>query len=190
MAFSMKLHHAFFALGFSASIIISTSGRAQEKSTDVPISSPLPRPDETAATEPKPPTATQTDLAAGSAKGSLTFHGATADLKFAAAFINPKDERKLVVVVLSDQKLPAEKWTSSSDIMMDETKWNGVVFFFDQEGEVFQTDVHMKGSQTSVSGFWDATIDNPKSKDVTGNVKTTNPMQKNILSATFHAVLK
>ena len=34
-----------------------------------------------------------TDLPAGSAKGSLTDEGATAELKFAAAFVDQKDER-------------------------------------------------------------------------------------------------
>jgi len=53
-----------------------------------------------------------TDLAAGSAKGSLTYNGATAELKFAAAsatgrtrcgeFADQKDERKPIVLVISD----------------------------------------------------------------------------------------
>jgi hypothetical protein len=37
------------------------------------------------------------DLPAGSAKGSLTYDGATAELKFAAAFVDQKDERKPIV---------------------------------------------------------------------------------------------
>ncbi len=42
-------------------------------------------------------------------KGSLTYDGATAELKFAAVFADQKDERKPIVLVISDQKLPAEK---------------------------------------------------------------------------------
>jgi hypothetical protein len=49
------------------------------------------------------------DLPAGSAKGSLTYDGATAELKFAAAFVDQKDERKPIVLVISDQKLPVER---------------------------------------------------------------------------------
>ena len=55
-----------------------------------------------------------TDLPASSAKGSLTFDGATAALKFAAAFVDQKDERKPIVLVISDQKLPLEKWRGNS----------------------------------------------------------------------------
>jgi hypothetical protein len=41
--------------------------------------------------------AAASDLPAGSAKGSLTYDGATAELKFAAAFLDQKDERKPIV---------------------------------------------------------------------------------------------
>jgi hypothetical protein len=50
-----------------------------------------------------------TDLPAGSAKGSLTYDGATAELKFASAFVDQKDERKPVVLLISDQKVPVER---------------------------------------------------------------------------------
>ena len=79
-----------------------------------------------------------TDLPAGSAKGSLTYDGATAELKFAAAFVDQKDERKPIVLLISDQKLPTEKWKSEFDMMMDHSKWGGVVFFLDKEGKVFR----------------------------------------------------
>jgi hypothetical protein len=59
-----------------------------------------------------------TDLPAGSAKGSLTYDGATAELKFAAAFVDQKDERKPVVLVISDQKLPVEKWESEGFLLL------------------------------------------------------------------------
>ena len=86
-----------------------------------------------------------TDLPASSAKGSLTYDGATAELKFAAVFIDQKDERKPIVLLISDQKLPTEKWKSEFDMMMDHSKWSGVVFFLDKEGKVFRSDVHMNG---------------------------------------------
>jgi hypothetical protein len=63
-----------------------------------------------------------TDLPAGSAKGSLTYDGTTAELKFAAAFVDQKDERKPIVLVISDQKPPVEKWESEFDMMMDHTR--------------------------------------------------------------------
>jgi hypothetical protein len=39
-------------------------------------------------------------------------------LKFAAAFVDQKDERKLIVLCLSDQKLPAEKWVSEGFLLL------------------------------------------------------------------------
>jgi len=39
-------------------------------------------------------------------------------LKFAAAFADQKDERKLIVLCLSDQKLPVEKWVSEGFLLL------------------------------------------------------------------------
>ena len=119
-----------------------------------------------------------TDLPAGSAKGSLTYDGATAELKFAAALLDQKDERKPIVLVISDQKLPVEKWESEFDMMMDHSKWSGVVFFLDKEGKVFRSDVHVNSRQSSVSGIFELKIDNPSSKDLTGIAKTSADEKK------------
>ena len=66
-----------------------------------------------------PAVSVASDLASGSAKGSLTFDDTTAALAYAAAFVDQKDERKPVILLLSDKKLPTEKWTSDFDIMRD-----------------------------------------------------------------------
>ena len=63
-------------------------------------------------------------------------------LKFAAAFVDQKDEHKPIVLLISDQKLPVEKWESEFDMMMDHSKWSGVIFFLEKEGKVFRSDVH------------------------------------------------
>jgi hypothetical protein len=39
-------------------------------------------------------------------------------LKFAAAFLDQKDERKPVVLVINDQKLPVEKWESKGFLLL------------------------------------------------------------------------
>jgi hypothetical protein len=78
--------------------------------------------------------AAASDLPTGSAKGSLTYDGATGELKFAAAFVDQKDERNPFVLVISDQKLPVQKWESEFDMMMDDSKWSGVVFFLSRQG--------------------------------------------------------
>jgi hypothetical protein len=88
--------------------------------------------------------AVASDLPTGSAKGSLTYDGATVELKFAATFVDQKDERKPVVLVISDQKLPVQKWESEFDVMLAHSKWSGVgvVFFLDKGGKFSRSDVH------------------------------------------------
>jgi hypothetical protein len=134
--------------------------------------------------------ATATDLPAGSATGSLTYDGATADLKFAAAFVDQEDEGKPIVLLISDQKLPVEKWESEFDMMMDHSKWSGVVFFLDKDGNVFRADVHMNGRQSSVAGIFELKLDNPSSKDFTGTAKATADEKETKLDTAFHATLK
>ena len=129
------------------------------------------------------------DLANGSAKGSLTFDDTTVALTYAAAFVDQKDERKPVILLLSDKKLPTEKWKTEFDMLFDESKFNGIVFFLDKEGKVFRTDVHMKGRQTGVSGLFDLKLDNPASKELTGSATATE-RRSDKLDVAFHATLK
>jgi hypothetical protein len=58
------------------------------------------------------------DLPAGSAKGSFTYEGATAELKFAAAFVDQTDERKPIVLLISEQKRPVEKWIREGFLLL------------------------------------------------------------------------
>jgi len=130
-------------------------------------------------------------LASGSAKGSLTFDDTTAALAFAAAFVDQKDERKPVILLLSDKKLPVKKWKSEFDMLFDKSKFNGIVFFLDKEGKVFRTDVHMKGRQTGASGIFDLKLDNPASKELTGRATATpTEGRSDKLDVAFHATLK
>jgi hypothetical protein len=129
------------------------------------------------------------DLANGSAQGSLTFDDTTVALTYAAAFVDQKDERKPVILLLSDKKLPTEKWKTEFDMLFDESKFNGIVFFLDKEGKVFRTDVHMKGRQTGVSGLFDLKLDNPASKELTGSATATE-RRSDKLDVAFHATLK
>jgi hypothetical protein len=55
------------------------------------------------------------DLPVRSAKRSLTYDGATAELKFAGARLSTKkDQSKPVVLLISDQKLPVENGRANS----------------------------------------------------------------------------
>lgn len=112
-------------------------------------------------------------------------------LKFASVFIDQKEDRKPTVLILSETKVATDKWVSEFDMMRADSKWNGAVFFFDKEGAVYRSDVHMKGRQSSVSGYWEITLDHPGSKDLTGSAKTSEAGGTDKkLDATFHAALK
>ncbi|MEP7015774.1 MAG: hypothetical protein ABI925_10060 [Verrucomicrobiota bacterium] len=137
-----------------------------------------------------PAPAPTVDLPVGSAKGSLTYEGATAQLKFASAFVDQKDERKPVIVLVTDQKLPVEKWKSEFDMMRDQTKWNGLVFFVDKEGSIYRTDVHTKGRQASVSGIFDVNLGKPQAKDFAGTAKASESEKETKLDVMFHAAVK
>jgi hypothetical protein len=130
------------------------------------------------------------DMPARSAKGSLTYDGATAELKFAAAFVDQKDERKPIVLVISDQKLQVEKWESEFDVMLGHSKWSGVLFFLDKDGKFFRSDVHMNGRQSSISGFFELKLDNAASKDLTGTARTSADEKETKLDAAFNVTLK
>src|SRR6185503_18916358 len=101
---------------------------------------------------------------------SLTYEGATAELKFASTFVDQKDERKPVILLISDQKLPSEKWKSEFDMMANPTKWSGLAVFVDGEGNIYRTDIHSKGGQASVSGIFNVKIQDPKAKEIAGTI--------------------
>ena len=63
--------------------------------------------------------------------------------------------------MISDQKLPVEKWESESDMVMDHSKWSEVVFFLDKDRKIFRSEVHMNGRQSGVSGIFGLKI-NPR----------------------------
>jgi hypothetical protein len=130
------------------------------------------------------------DVPAGTAKGSITFDGTTSDLKFASAFVDQKDDRKPVILLLSDQKLPTDKWSSEFDMMRDHTKWSGIAVFLDKDGTVFRTDVHTKGQQASVSGMFDVKLNDPTGKDLAGVARSEPDSTDKKLDVTFHAVRK
>ena len=130
------------------------------------------------------------DLPAGAAKGSITYDGVTSDVNFASAFVDQKDERKPVVLLLTDQKLPVEKWTSEFDMMRDATKCSGIAAFVNKDGTVYRTDIHTKGRQASVSGVFDVKLNDSSSKDLTGAAKTEGSSGDTKVDVTFHAARK
>ena len=112
-------------------------------------------------------------------------------LTSAAAFIDEKDSRGPIILILSDKKLPAEKWTSEFDLMRAHPEFSGVLFWIDKDGGVFRTDVYVAGRQSSVSGYFELKLTGPMGKDLTGTAKASEPVGDGPrLDVTFHAKLK
>ena len=127
----------------------------------------------------------ENDLAIGTARGSFTYEGTTFDLKFAAAFVAYRQSDKPMIILLSDTRLPSDRWLSEFNIMQDKTPWSGVAFFL-RKGEVFRTDVHVKGHQSSVSGYLDLKLNDPTAKELTGHAKCRENDKGTKLDVTFH----
>jgi hypothetical protein len=133
-------------------------------------------------------------LAAGAAAGTFTVGGKETKLAYAAAFVDQKDERKPVILIVSDRQLPASTWKTETDFMMATMKQTfiGVVFFIDKKGEVYRTDYY-DGTDfpTSTNGIFDLKLDAASGKDLSGTAvstesaaKTRHPVK---LDVKFHA---
>ena len=134
-------------------------------------------------------------LASGVAKGTYAPKGEkAATLTNAAALTDVKDDEKPVIVIISDKKIPAEKWTSEFDLIeaKADLAFSGIVFFIDKDGKVFRTDMYWKGQQSSVSGVFDVKLDSAAgAKEITGSAKTIgNDPDDPKLDVKFHATLK
>jgi len=127
------------------------------------------------------------DAAPGTASGSLTYHGETVNFTAAVAFIDRDDDKKPTILVISDQKLPLEKWNSEFDMMRDETKWSGLVFFLNRDGTFYRSDIHLKGRQASVSGFFGMQWSDPTGKNLSGTAQTDPSTKETKLSVTFNS---
>ena len=132
------------------------------------------------------------ELADNTASGNfLPKGGVLVALTRAAAFVDERDSRSPVILILSDKKLPAEKWTSEFDLMRAQPVFTGVAFWIDKEGKVFRTDVYVAGNQSSVSGYFELKLNGSMAKDLIGSAKASEPVGDGPrLEATFHAKLK
>ena len=136
---------------------------------------------------------TAADPGSGTAKGTCAKDGAAPiALAHAGAFVDQKDDRKPTLLILSDIKLPTEKWTSEFDLMRATGKlpFSGAIFFLDKDGEVFRTDFYWKGRQSSVSGYFKLKLDGKPGKELIGTVVSDGGEAKDPkVDATFHATL-
>jgi len=133
------------------------------------------------------------DLPAGTAKGTFTPEGKKTGVTLtnSAAFVDAKDDRSPVILILSDKKLPTEKWTSEFDMMREHVKFSGVAFWIDKEGSVFRAATYDNGREASVSGYFELKLEGAFGKNLAGAVVTSDPAGNGPKAdATFHVVLK
>ena len=135
-------------------------------------------------------------LESGIASGTFSQKGeTTVKLTNAAAFVDVKDDEKPIILLISDKKLPTEKWTSEFDLMeaLPTLKFSGVAFWITKDGSVNRTDMYWKGRQSSVSGFFDLKLDwKPGGKEIKGTAKSSSGSGDDDpkIDITFHATLK
>lgn len=138
--------------------------------------------------------------ASGIAKGTFAYKGEPAvALTNAASFVDVKDDNKPTLIIISDRKLPTEKWTSEFDMMeammdaKDTLNFSGVIFWIDKDGNTFRSDIYWKGTPSSVSGFFTLKLDSkPGEKEIKGSVKSDPSTDASApkLDVVFHATLQ
>lgn len=133
---------------------------------------------------------------AGQASGTLTAKGKTVKLTYAAAFVDETDKKKPVVLLLTEQPVPASSWKSHSDLMAHHRKTPiaGVVFRLDAQREVDTAEYFVEPFPTSTSGVFVLTFDGAAGKTFAGKARSTPTAAKLsspvALDATFSATLK
>jgi len=136
-------------------------------------------------------------VASGQASGTFTAAGKTIKLAHAAAFVDQGEKDKRVILLLTEQPVPAANWTKSTDIMMYRMNKNpltGVMFRIDGKGEVVGADYYAGEFPTSTSGIFELKLDGAPGKTLSGSAKSTEAagkMREPVnLNATFSAALK
>jgi hypothetical protein len=133
--------------------------------------------------------------AAGAAAGTLTVKGKAINLAHAAAFMDEKE--KQVILLVTEQPIPAANWKSHSDIMMyrmDKKPLRGIAFRLDDKRQVVGADYYDDQFPTSTSGIFELKLDGPPGKTLAGTAKSTAAAAKLSepvsLSVSFNATLK
>ncbi len=137
-------------------------------------------------------------LKPGQAAGTFAVAGKTVKLAHATAFVDQKDERKPVLLLLTEEDVPAAKWTSEFDLMeyRSDHHFGGVCFWLDKDRQVFRTDYYEPGNwmSTSASGIFELKIDSPPGKALSGSAESTEAAAKFsnpvTLDASFSATIK
>jgi hypothetical protein len=135
--------------------------------------------------------------ASGQAVGTLTVNGKPIKLVHASAFVDQEDKDKPVILLVTEQPVPAADWKKHSDIMMYRMNKNpllGVAFRLNSKRELIGADFYEGSFPTSTSGIFTVKLDSPPGKTFAGTAKSTEAAAKLTepvsLSVSFNATLK
>jgi hypothetical protein len=136
-------------------------------------------------------------VASGQAVGTLTAKGKTIKLAYAYAFVDEGDKKRPVILLLTEQQVPAASWKGDSDIMMYRMNKNplrGVAFRLNDKRELVGADYYEGSFPTGTTGIFALKLDSPAGKTLAGTAKSTDAAAKLTepvsLSVSFNATLK
>jgi hypothetical protein len=137
-------------------------------------------------------------VASGQAVGTLTANGKTIKLAYAYAFVDEGDKKRPVILLLTEQQVPAASWKGDSDIMtyrmFNKNPLRGVAFHLNDKRELMAADIYEHSFPTGTVGIFALKFDGPAGKTFAGTAKSTEAGAKLSepvsLSASFNATLK
>ena len=116
-------------------------------------------------------------LQSGQATGSLTVGDKTVQLSHASTYATTYMDKKHVVLLLTDQALPASSWKDASDMMMYRMaghKFGGVEFYLDAERHVTMANYYA-AEDSPIGGniVFELKLDAAAGKTLTGSANST-----------------
>jgi len=109
----------------------------------------------------------------GKAMGALEIDGKTVTMKHAYAFVDQKDKRKPILILITDRAVPANQWKSESD--MDRYRFNNpfmyVCFWIDKDRQEFRREHFVAKFPVSTMGIFDLKLAPSDPGIFTGTVK-------------------
>jgi hypothetical protein len=145
----------------------------------------------------------------GAAKGSCSIKNQNAvTLTQATAYVDTKRNGKPTVLVISDVKLPVEKWTSEEDIARSSRRFSGAVFVLSKDNQRAEASFYWRGKRYAATYYLRLSLDQKAEGELIGTVATegegksaraqrtkvpgtfSEPIEYLKFKAAFHATLK
>ena len=109
----------------------------------------------------------------GKAMGAFDIDGKTITMTHAYAFVNQKDKRKPVLILITDQPVPANQWKSESDMTRYRLgkPFRYVCFWIDKDRQEFRREYFVEKFPASAMGIFDLKLLPSDPRTFTGTVK-------------------